>query len=109
MSAFFLFCKMLIIDYLRKRVKNKFCYITNLLYLCIVKLIKKNSKNMKTTVNVTMTDNFSGRSLTFRTTRSKWESALENGKWDWMSDGQRKKAEDFFGKMAAYYTSVEAE
>lgn len=64
---------------------------------------------MKTTVNVTMTDNYSGRSLTFRTTRSKWESSLENGAWDWMSDGQRKKAEDFFGKENAYHTSMEAE
>lgn len=58
----------------------------------------------KKTILITMTDNYSGRSLTFRTTLSKWESKLD--KWDWMSDGQRKKAEDFFGKYNAYYASI---
>lgn len=64
---------------------------------------------MKTTVKVTMTDNYSGRALNFRTTRIRWKSALENWPYDWMSDGQRKKAEDYFGKYNAYHTRLEVE
>lgn len=59
------------------------------------------------TIKVTMTDNYSGRSLSFRIPSKKWE-ALSSwvSKWDWMSHYQRKKAEIFFGKVMAYYTSV---
>ena len=57
-----------------------------------------------------MTDGYSGRSLSFRVDKGRWEGSVESGeKWSWMSDGQRKKAEDYFGKMAAYYTKVTSE
>lgn len=62
---------------------------------------------MKTTVMVMMSDQHSGRSIKFRVPRSRWETPNECSKYGWMSDGQRKKAEDYFGKMAAYYTSIE--
>lgn len=61
---------------------------------------------------VTLTDNYSDRSLRLRFMRdlSKYDSLKEyfseNEKWTWLTDGQRKKIEDFFGKVNAYYTTI---
>ena len=59
----------------------------------------------KKTVKVTLTDTYSNRSLNFRVNASKFDDDIES-KWQWLSDGQRKKAEDFFGKENAYHTSM---
>lgn len=57
------------------------------------------------TKKVTLTDRYSGRSLAFRVTHDKWEN--REYKYGWMTDYQRKRAENFFGEMAAYYTVIE--
>lgn len=56
----------------------------------------------KKTAKVRLTDTYSHQSLTFRVKVSRID--LETSKWDWLSDGQRKKAEAFFGKDARYIT-----
>ena len=58
----------------------------------------------KKTAKVTLTDTYSNRSLGFCVKVSKLD--LEASNWGWLSDGQRKKAEDFFGKENAYHTSM---
>ena len=56
---------------------------------------------------VRLTDTFSGRSINViselvNTEADKYEFTFEN-----LSDGQRKKIEDFFGSVNAYHTEAE--
>lgn len=64
---------------------------------------------MKTT-KITFTDTYSGRSVSFRTQKNMVDivNGLED-KYSWMSDGQRKKLESFFGKEMAYHTVMEVD
>lgn len=60
------------------------------------------------TRKITFTDAYSGRAISCRV---KWfedfEEFSDDNCWTILSDYQRKKIEDFFGKMAAYYTKAE--
>lgn len=58
---------------------------------------------------VRLTDEYSGRSINIitRLEESDWTPDTYEFSFDNLSDGQRKKIEDFFGGMAAYYTKSE--
>ena len=59
---------------------------------------------MKTkTITVKVVDTFSGRTLCLRTNEKKFKNADE---WESLTDYQRRRIEDFFGKMQAYYCKV---
>lgn len=58
-------------------------------------------KNKRTKIE--LTDKYSGRSIILSINNYDEEEYWYNQ----ISDGQRRKIEDFFGKMAAYYTNVE--
>lgn len=58
-------------------------------------------KNTRTKIE--LTDKYSGRSIILSINNYDEEEYWYNQ----ISDGQRRKIEDFFGKMAAYYTNVE--
>lgn len=58
-------------------------------------------KNKRTKIE--LTDKYSGRSIILSIKNYDEEEYWYNQ----ISDGQRRKIEDFFGKMAAYYTNVE--
>lgn len=61
---------------------------------------------------ITLTDGYSGRSirLRFMPSLEKYDSIdqwlEEHERWSWLTDGQRKRIESFFGKMNAYHTSI---
>lgn len=60
---------------------------------------------------VTLTDSYSGRSINLICEVDNIAFIGEDDKYVYeprnLSKGQRKKIEDFFGKMAAYYTKAE--
>lgn len=56
-----------------------------------------------TRTRVELTDKYTGRSITLSIKNYTDEEYWYNQ----ISDGQRKKIENYFGKMAAYYTNVE--
>jgi len=56
-----------------------------------------------------ISDSFSGRSINLHV-NSKQLDSINNpvsSRWEWLTDYQRKKIESFFGKTAAYYTTIE--
>lgn len=61
----------------------------------------------KKNIKVRLTDRFSGRYITLRVNKSEWENRESN--YGWLTDSQRRKVEDYFGKVAAYYTRIEVE
>lgn len=60
---------------------------------------------------VILTDNYSGRSINLMCEVENIANVGEKDKYkynsEYLSDGQRRKIENFFGKMAAYYTTAE--
>ena len=56
---------------------------------------------------VTLTDKFSNRSMNLIVELTNTENDKYEFTFDSLSDGQRKKIEDYFGKMQAYYTKAE--
>lgn len=56
---------------------------------------------------VKLTDTYSGRSINIVTELVNYESDKYGFSFETLSDYQRKKIEDFFGKNAAYYTDVD--
>ena len=57
----------------------------------------------KKCITIKVVDTFSGRAIALRVEEKKFNDA--DG-WEWLSDYQRKRIEDFFGKMQAYYCKV---
>lgn len=56
---------------------------------------------------IEFTDSYSGRSLVLHFSEKQFK-LMEEGDWrDAITDYQRKRIENFFGKMNAYYTKVE--
>lgn len=55
---------------------------------------------------IELLDEYSGRSLTLRVKEKDWEKREWIGGWAFLTDYQRKRIESFFGKMAAYYTTI---
>lgn len=55
---------------------------------------------------IELLDKYSGRSLILRVKDKDWEKGEYIGGWAFLTDYQRKRIESFFGKMAAYYTTI---
>lgn len=50
-----------------------------------------------------------GRWMRFNLTYEQYKIATDTdhyGKWEWMTKHQRRRLENFFGKVAAYYTRI---
>lgn len=57
-------------------------------------------------MKITLTDKYSGRSLNLRVSEKMWANVETFGGYSFLTDYQRKRVEDFFGKIAAYYTTI---
>lgn len=55
---------------------------------------------------IELLDKYSGRSLILRVKDKDWEKREYIGTWAFLTDYQCKRIESFFGKMAAYYTTI---
>lgn len=58
-------------------------------------------------MRVTLTDKYSGRSLNLRVKESMWANVETYGRWAFLTDYQRRRIEAYFGKINAYYTSID--
>lgn len=58
-------------------------------------------KTKKITLKVV--DTYSGRTIALRVDKKRYENAEG---WEWLSDYQRKRIEDFFGPIQAYHCKV---
>lgn len=54
-------------------------------------------------VTMKVVDTYSGRAIALRVEKQRYENAEG---WDWLSDYQRKRIEDFFGPIQAYHCKV---
>ena len=54
-------------------------------------------------ITVKVVNTYSGRAIALRVEEKKFNNA---DNWEWLSDYQRKRIEDFFGKTQAYYCKV---
>lgn len=53
---------------------------------------------------VKIVNTFSGRAIRLRADEKKFKNSDDG--WDWLSDYQRKRIENFFGKETAYYCRI---
>lgn len=58
---------------------------------------------MKEFITLKVVDTYSGRAIALRVEEKKYNDAEG---WEWLSDYQRKRMEDFFGGRQAYYCKV---
>lgn len=52
-------------------------------------------------MKIIIRNRYSGRQLTLLCDAKKYYNS--EGRWDWLTDYQRKRIENYFGKMQAYY------